>query len=114
MIRRLGTDDDFHVSVEQGDEVQQPLRGEALEFVVAQFGNMGLRNAEDFGDCGLRQFAFLDQVVETLNKSFDRLRTNGELLIPFVVRLSNHERNQLVQRFLGYMRQAGDFVDSRL
>ena len=37
---------------------------------------------------------------ETLNKSFDKLRTNGKLLIPFVVSLSNHERNQLVQRFL--------------
>jgi hypothetical protein len=52
---------------------------------------------------------------ETLNKSFDKLRTNGKLLIPFVVSpstwlrtgLSNallsevegHERNQLVQRF---------------
>ena len=37
---------------------------------------------------------------EALNKSFDKLRTNGNLLIPFVVSLSNHERNQLVQRFL--------------
>ena len=44
---------------------------------------------------------------ETLNKYFDKLRTNGKLLIPFVVSLSNallskvegHERNQLVQRF---------------
>jgi hypothetical protein len=31
--------------------------------------------------------------------SFDRLRTNGKSLIPFVVSLSNHERNQLIQRF---------------
>ena len=36
---------------------------------------------------------------EPLNKSFDRLRTNGKLLIPFVVSLSNHEWTQLVQRF---------------
>jgi hypothetical protein len=36
---------------------------------------------------------------ETLNKSFDRLRTNVKLLIPFVVSLSNHERNRLIQRF---------------
>ncbi|HEY9146231.1 MAG TPA: hypothetical protein VIN36_06060, partial [Thiobacillus sp.] len=44
---------------------------------------------------------------ETLNKSFDRLRTNGEELIPFVVSLLNallskvegHERNQLIQHF---------------
>jgi len=28
-----------------------------------------------------------------LNKSFDKLRTNGKLLIPFVVSLSNHKRN---------------------
>ncbi len=33
-----------------------------------------------------------------LNKSFDKLRTINKLLIPFVVSLSNHERNQLVQR----------------
>lgn len=33
-----------------------------------------------------------------LNKSFDELRTNGKLLIPFVVSWSNHERNQPVQR----------------
>jgi outer membrane protein, multidrug efflux system len=32
-----------------------------------------------------------------LNKSFDKLRTSGKVLIPFVVSLSNHERNQLVQ-----------------
>ncbi|PPK66928.1 hypothetical protein B0F88_11517 [Methylobacter tundripaludum] len=37
---------------------------------------------------------------EALIKSFDRLRTNGKLLIPFVVSLSNHERNRFVQRFL--------------
>jgi uncharacterized protein with HEPN domain len=39
-------------------------------------------------------------VKETLNKSFDRLRTNGKLLNSLVVSLSNHERNQLVQCFL--------------
>jgi outer membrane protein, multidrug efflux system len=37
---------------------------------------------------------------EMLNKSFDKLRTNGKLLIPFVVSLSNHERNPLIQCFL--------------
>ncbi|NOU23320.1 MAG: hypothetical protein HOO93_16345, partial [Methyloglobulus sp.] len=37
---------------------------------------------------------------EPLIKSFDRLRTNGNELISFVVSLSNHEQNQLVQRFL--------------
>jgi hypothetical protein len=35
---------------------------------------------------------------ETLIKSFDKLRMNGNLLIPFVVSLSNHERNQINQR----------------
>ena len=55
---------------------------------------------------------------ETLNKSFDKLRTNSKLLIPLVVSpstalrtgLSNallnevegHEQNQLVQRFLSH------------
>ena len=37
---------------------------------------------------------------ETLIKSFDKLRTNGNHLIPFVVSLSNHERNRINQRFL--------------
>jgi hypothetical protein len=37
-----------------------------------------------------------DVVREALNKSFDKLRTNGKLLIPFMVSLSNHERNQLI------------------
>ena len=37
---------------------------------------------------------------ESLIKSFDRLRMNGEWLIPLVVSFSNRERNQLVQRFL--------------
>jgi hypothetical protein len=41
---------------------------------------------------------------ETLNKPFDKLRANGNWLIPFVVSLSNHEWNQLVQYFL---RRAG-------
>jgi len=39
---------------------------------------------------------------ETLNKSFDKLRTNGKLLISFVVSLSNHERNPLVQYFFNW------------
>jgi hypothetical protein len=39
-------------------------------------------------------------VKEPLIKSFDRLRTSGNVLIPFVVSLSNHEWNQLIQRFL--------------
>jgi hypothetical protein len=37
---------------------------------------------------------------EALIKSFDRLRTNGNVWIPFVVSLSNHDRNPLVQSFL--------------
>jgi hypothetical protein len=42
-------------------------------------------------------FRLLDSLKEALNKSFDKLRTNGKILIPFVVSLSNHERNPLVQ-----------------
>jgi hypothetical protein len=33
------------------------------------------------------------KIKETLNKSFDRLRTNGKALIPFMVSWSNHEWN---------------------
>jgi len=38
-------------------------------------------------------------IKEMLNKPFDKLRKNGQWLIPFVVSLSNHPANQLVQRF---------------
>ena len=31
--------------------------------------------------------------------SFGDIRTNGKGMIPFVVSLSNHERNRLIQRF---------------
>ena len=49
----------------------------------------------------------MSMTKETLNKSFDKLRTNGKRLISFVVSpsmllrtgLSNHMANQLVQRF---------------
>ena len=37
---------------------------------------------------------------EALIKSFDGLRTNGNLLNPFVVSLSNHIQIRLDQRFL--------------
>jgi hypothetical protein len=37
--------------------------------------------------------------MEALNKSFDKLRTNGKWLISFVVSLSNHTANPLVQGF---------------
>jgi hypothetical protein len=43
---------------------------------------------------------------KALNKSFDRLRTNGKCLIPFVVSLSNHERIQHVQDFLNGLSHA--------
>ena len=43
--------------------------------------------------------------MDTLNKSFDKLRTNGKLLIPLVVSLSNHERNQFAQRFLRFLKK---------
>jgi len=31
--------------------------------------------------------------------SFDRLRTNGKWVVPFVLPLSNHKQNALVQHF---------------
>jgi hypothetical protein len=54
--------------------------------------------------------------METLNKSFDRLRTNGNSLTPFVVSLSNHERNQLIQRFprFAVVACANAVLDARL
>jgi hypothetical protein len=48
---------------------------------------------------------------KSLNKSFDKLRTNGKCLIPLVVSLSNHERNQLVQGFLEYIKLSAIWGD---
>ncbi len=53
--------------------------------------------------------------MESLNKSFDKLRTNGKELIPFMVSLSNallsevegHEWTQLAQSFLMYQDHCG-------
>ncbi len=56
----------------------------------------------------------LGYVKEALNKSFDKLRTNGNLLIPFVVSLSNHERNQLVQRILKTGTEQADILLERV
>jgi hypothetical protein len=39
-------------------------------------------------------------IKEALDKSFDKLRTNGKGLIPLVVSLSSHGRNQPIQRLL--------------
>jgi len=44
------------------------------------------------------KFTYL--LKESLLMSFDKLRTNGNKLIPFMVRQAHHERNQLVQRRL--------------
>ena len=46
---------------------------------------------------------------EPLIKSFDRLRTNGNLLNPFVVSLSNHTQSRLDQRFPSYCFAPIDF-----
>ena len=55
----------------------------------------------DTGAIGFHQMFLLTFAVkEALIKSFDRLRTNGNILITFVVSLSNHECNQLNQSFL--------------
>jgi hypothetical protein len=39
---------------------------------------------------------------ESQISSFDKLSTNGKSLIPFVVSLSNHGRNLLIQCFPGF------------
>ncbi len=49
-----------------------------------------------------KEYESVNKTKETLIKSFDKLRTNGYWLIPFVVSLSNHEWNQLVQSFPKY------------
>ncbi len=53
-------------------------------------------------------------IKEALTKSFDRLRTNGNILITFVVRLSNHECNQPNPRLINKTRfQCGYPIQGR-
>ena len=60
-----------------------------------------------YAACGSTTDNCIKLAREALIKSFDKLRTNGKRLIPFVVSpsatlrraLSNHEGNQLVQCF---------------
>jgi hypothetical protein len=78
-----------------------PLRTVRPELVEGQSPSASLRTGFD----RLRANGF--GAKEALNKSpsaslrtgFDKLRTNGKYLIPFVVSLSNHTANPLVQRF---------------
>ncbi|MDP3332562.1 MAG: hypothetical protein Q8S55_11355 [Methylococcaceae bacterium] len=49
---------------------------------------------------------------KALIKSFDKLRMNGNLLISFVVSLSNHERNRFVQRFLSNLSKCHHIYDN--
>jgi hypothetical protein len=53
VILRLEADDDFHIPVEQGNEVQQALGREAGGFEIAQFRHVRLRDAEDSGNAPL-------------------------------------------------------------
>ena len=50
---------------------------------------------------------------ETPIKSFDRLRTNGNLLIPFVVSLSNHFQIRFNRHFLKSDRLLDCSLDAR-
>lgn len=57
--------------------------------------DFALQESVDGRDCGRidrrKPWQTLRSISrETLIKPFDRLRTNGKLLIPFMVRLSNH------------------------
>ena len=73
----------------------------------------GLLSEKEAKDAKKREDKLKNPFMETLNKSFDKVRlrrepaerTNGKLLIPFVVSLSNHERNQFAQRFLRFLKK---------
>jgi|GEM_PF-1763745 len=65
----------------------------AVAWALSQLGFVGLIQPRRRG----RLSAFFKG---SLNKAFDKLRPNGNQLIPFVLSLSKHEWNQLVQRFL--------------
>lgn len=53
-------------------------------------------------------------VKKPLAKSFDRLRTNGKLLVSFAVGLSNRNRCQLLQGFLNLLPTNTKQIDSTL
>jgi hypothetical protein len=76
---------------------------EARAWISKRLENTDTRLAPDFPPTYRPQSGngktFAD-LKESLNKSFDKLRTNANELIPFVVSLSNHERNQPIQNVL--------------
>src|ERR1700687_4742184 len=64
----LGPDDDLDVAIEESDEAQQPFGGEAVQLVVLELRDVGLRNAEQLRRARLRQTAARDQLVEPHRK----------------------------------------------
>jgi hypothetical protein len=49
-----GADDDIDVPVEQGDEPEEPLGGEAPQLVIPKLGDVRLWNAEPLHGAGSR------------------------------------------------------------
>jgi hypothetical protein len=54
----------FHVPVEQGEEPDDPLGGEAPQLVIPKLGDVRLRNAEPLRDRGLSEAILVDQFVQ--------------------------------------------------
>src|SRR3569833_1680740 len=62
------TDNDLDVLVERRQKPHQPLDREAIQPIVGERRNFGLRFAEDFTGIGLPQLARLDQGVDLESK----------------------------------------------
>ena len=53
MLGGFRADENFHVSIKKGAQMQQSLRGELIKSVVDQIRHMGLRYPEESGDFAL-------------------------------------------------------------
>jgi hypothetical protein len=58
------TDSDFDVLAQRHKRLHKTLKGDSLEFIVADGRDSGLRYSENFRGFGLTQFPFIQQLVE--------------------------------------------------
>jgi len=89
-----GADDDIDVPVEQGDEPDDPLGGEAPQLEIPKLGDVRLRNAEPLRDRGLGEAMLVDQFVQPdgeLDAKFPFLRIGEPQILKHIAATGNND-----------------------